>query len=156
MKPISSVIEFGDNAGKKIKELISEKSIPAKEKVLAYLKSFDPDCVAGMYLVDEVTGETIHSCVEGYEDSEFYWDTREIYHFEKYNLHLDEDFVEYVVNYADRFCPVVKKRIGSEVCYEMVMCLSGFFTPTSIPEVYFERNKETVRTCDACPFSNLE
>lgn len=98
MKEISEVKEFTrDNKHGSIKELIGN-DIPGKEKLLRYLKSFKPDCAAGMILKDEITGEEVGPCVEGYEDGVYYWDTREIYHFEKYNMELKNDFVEYVMN----------------------------------------------------------
>lgn len=98
MKEISKVKEFsGDNSYSSIKELIG-KYIPEKDKILKYLKSFSPDCAAGMCLVDEITGEEVGIGVEGYEDGVYYWDTREIYHFEKYNMELQNDFLEYVLS----------------------------------------------------------
>lgn len=97
MREISFVREFGNERGKPIKEMVSKNEIQGKDKVLRYLKSFDPDCAAGMSLVDEVTGDTIDLGVSGYEDGVYYWDTREIYHFDKYNLELNTDFVEYVL-----------------------------------------------------------
>lgn len=98
MKPISSVREFsGENTDRPIRELISNYPIDKKEHILKYLKSFDPDSAAGMSLIDEITGEPVGSGVNGYEDSEFFWDSREIYHFENYNLELNQDFIEHVL-----------------------------------------------------------
>lgn len=99
MKEISKVKEFsGDSAHKSIKEQIRDDEIEGKQKILKYLKSFHSDSAAGMSLVDEITGKTQKSGVEGFEDGLFYWDTREIYHFEKYNLELNEDFIQHVLN----------------------------------------------------------
>lgn len=98
MREISHVSEFGSETGKPIREMISNNVIPKKEKILKYLKSFEPDCAAGMSLVDEITGDVINSGVLGYEDGVFYWDTREIYHFDKYNLELDTDFVKHILD----------------------------------------------------------
>ena len=98
MKEISKVKEFsGDNTHRTIKELVG-KEVTEKEKILRYLKSFDPDCAAGMVLVDEITREEVGNGVEGYDDGVYYWDTREIYHFEKYNMELQKDFIDYVMN----------------------------------------------------------
>ncbi len=98
MKEISNVREFtGDETAKPIKELIQNTAIDGKEKIVAYLKSFKPDCAAGMSLTDEISGEIIKAGVNGYEDGLYYWDTRYIYHFEKYNLKLNDDFVCYVL-----------------------------------------------------------
>lgn len=98
MKAISNVREFTNNIDhKKIEELISDEEIPQKRKVLEYLKSFDPDCAAGMLIQDEVIGKAVNACVEGYEDGQYFWDSRYIYHFEKYNLKLSEDFIKHVL-----------------------------------------------------------
>ena len=99
MKEISNVREFTrDETARPIKELIQDRAVDDKDKILEYLKAFEPDCAAGMSLVDEVTGEIIDTGVNGYEDGQYYWDTRHIYHFEKYNLKLDNDFIAYVLN----------------------------------------------------------
>lgn len=59
-------------------------------------------------------------------------------------------------SYEDRYCPVAKKKIGSETCYEMVMCICGCFKASSVPEVDFEVNEETKKICDACPYSDID
>lgn len=59
-------------------------------------------------------------------------------------------------SYDDRYCPIAKRKIDSETCYEMVMCIDGCFKPSSVPEVEFEVNEETKKACDACPYSDLE
>lgn len=87
MKNISIVREFNDNENAlSIKNKVSRNAIKDNEKILKYLKSFEPFCAAGMSLIDEITGEITSLGVNGYEDGEFVWDIREIYHFEKYNL----------------------------------------------------------------------
>lgn len=99
MKEISRIREFsGDEACESITKQIRDNAPEDKEKILGYLKSFPADCAAGMSLVDEITGETQNIGVEGYEDGEFYWDTREIYHFEKYNIKLNADFMQHVLS----------------------------------------------------------
>lgn len=80
-----------------IRELISDVPIQGKKYVLKYLKSFEPDCAAGMSLIDEITGKAVGTGVNGYGDLEFFWDSREIYHFEKYNLELNQDFLKYIL-----------------------------------------------------------
>lgn len=98
MKEVSNVKEFtGEENDEPIKNLVQDRTIEEKSRVLAYMKSFKPDCAAGMSLKDEMTGEVLDSGVSGYEDGVFYWDTRHIYHFEKYNLKLNDDFIEHVL-----------------------------------------------------------
>ena len=99
MKEICNIKEFSNNGNlPSVKEAMSNTEIVAKNKVLQYLKSFNADCAAGMSLVDEVTGETLKSGVNGYNDGEYFWDTRHIYHFEKYNMKLNDDFIKYVLS----------------------------------------------------------
>ena len=59
-------------------------------------------------------------------------------------------------NHEDRYCPIAKKNIDSEVCYEMVMCLTSGFKTSSVPEVDFTNDTNTKKICDACPYSDLE
>lgn len=56
----------------------------------------------------------------------------------------------------DRYCPVAKRDIDSEICYEMVMCICGCFKASSVPEVEFTVNEETKKICDNCPYSDLD
>ena len=85
MKEIANAMKFDKN------------EIAQKKDVLAYLKSFEPQWAAGMLLVDEVTKETMGEGVKGYEDGEYFWDSRDIYHFEKYNLIL-KAFIKHVIS----------------------------------------------------------
>ena len=56
----------------------------------------------------------------------------------------------------DRYCPIAGTEIGSEVCYEVVMCLTSGFNPASVPEVDFKNDDKTRAICDKCPYSDLE
>lgn len=59
-------------------------------------------------------------------------------------------------SHDDRFCPIAQKEIDSEVCYEVVMCLTSGFSASSVPEVEFKNDSSTRLLCDSCPYSNLE
>jgi len=71
---------------------ISTNEIKGKETVLQYLKSGSDAGVRCSAVYDFVekasTGKTIHC----YTDGEFEWDDLEIYHFENYNLRLEDEF----------------------------------------------------------------
>ena len=56
----------------------------------------------------------------------------------------------------DRHCPIAKREIGSEICYEIVMCLTSGFRPSSVPEVDFRNDEETKEICNNCPYSDLD
>ncbi len=55
----------------------------------------------------------------------------------------------------DRYCPIADREIGSEVCYEIVMCLTCGFKTSSVPEVDFKNDERTRNMCDICPYSDL-
>lgn len=73
------------------------QKISDKQKVLNYLSSFKPDCVAAGKVYDCVKGEFTDITIEGYEDGEYYWETTQIYYFDKYDIKLDDDFVRKVI-----------------------------------------------------------
>lgn len=52
------------------------------------------------------------------------------------------------------YCPLAKKNIDSEVCYEIIMCLYNGFSPSSVPEVEFKNSKETKGICEGCKHSD--
>ena len=67
-----------------------------KEQVLAYLKNGELASIGGL-VTDFGTGEWTNIENLDYENGEFYWCTSDIYHFEKYDLKLRDDFVRYVL-----------------------------------------------------------
>ncbi len=74
-------------------EMINESPVDRKDDILKYMKSGKDDGVRCSSIYDFVlgcsTGDTIHC----YKDDEFEWDDTEIYHFEKYNILLDPQFI---------------------------------------------------------------
>ena len=70
-----------------------------KQRVLKFLKSLPWYCAASGYFNDVVTGELIESIsLVAYKSGQWSWNSRDIYHFEKYNLELDPEFIQYVLN----------------------------------------------------------
>lgn len=61
-----------------------------------------------------------------------------------------------MISHEERYCPIAKHMIDEDVCYEVVMCLTSGFKPSSVPEVDFENNEQTRRICDECPYSNWD
>lgn len=99
MKSISNYRDFTKNPNSLIDSFnnVSE----SKKLILNYLNSFKPICASGMWLKDEIDGSIINIQVLGYSDGEYLWDTREIYHFEKYDMKLNDDFIKYVLSRKD-------------------------------------------------------
>lgn len=97
MKFISKCIEFETDNRQHLIDTLSENSISNKNDILEYLKSGSDDGVLCSsvfdYVISRSTGDTVHC----YTDGEYFWDDREIYHFEKYNMKLDDEFVNHIL-----------------------------------------------------------
>lgn len=63
-----------------------------KDKILKYLKSWEIFAVAGM-VHDCVTGERLKIENVGYNDGQYVWSEQDIYHIEKYNAAVTEEFL---------------------------------------------------------------
>ena len=72
-----------------------------KQKVLRYLKHGKHPIVAPMFYKDR---ETNKPAVEAYylDDGVYTWSSDIIYHFEKYNYPLPDDFIEYVLSNSEK------------------------------------------------------
>lgn len=70
---------------------------PRKRELLAYLKGFPIVAAAACYTEDMVAGEDTRECLCAYDDGEYCWDTRDIYHLEQYDLELAPEFCEHVL-----------------------------------------------------------
>ena len=67
---------------------------PAKKRaILDYMKSFDPFAVAGM-VYDCRTGVKLRTENVGYNDGKFMWSEQDIYHIDKYNASVTEEFLK--------------------------------------------------------------
>ena len=62
------------------------------------MKSFSPSLFTSAPVIDVFTDEEVTTADNGYSDGEYTWYESEIYHFDKYNLKLNDDFIEYVLN----------------------------------------------------------
>ncbi|MGN1137094.1 MAG: hypothetical protein ACI4SF_12855 [Oscillospiraceae bacterium] len=57
---------------------------------------------------------------------------------------------------SDRMCPVFKREIDCDLCYESIMALSKAVKVSSVPELSEIENIEEARIiCDKCPYSDL-
>ncbi|MEF9941822.1 MAG: hypothetical protein RSA90_02345 [Lachnospiraceae bacterium] len=55
---------------------------------------------------------------------------------------------------ADHYCPAYNKIISADLCYDSMMCLTGFFKESSTKELSeLEEIEEARRKCNACPYS---
>ena len=57
---------------------------------------------------------------------------------------------------ACRYCPVYKRMIDADLCYDSLCCLSGEFKISSTPELSEVQDIEKARKiCAECPYSDL-
>ena len=55
---------------------------------------------------------------------------------------------------ADHYCPVYKKVICADLCYDSLCCLGRLFKISSTPELHEVEDIETARKiCEDCPYS---
>ncbi len=72
-------------------------SVNDKKKIIAYMKSPEPDTALGLVWDCVEAKETREENV-GYEDNTFMWSSQDIYHIEKYNAAVTEDFLKHILN----------------------------------------------------------
>lgn len=90
--------DLDDISKEELKAITCDKEIPEKHKVLEYLKSFGKTACTTARVVDLFTGEEQSFIDDARSDGVYLWRDSEIYHFEKYNLKLNDDFIEHVLN----------------------------------------------------------
>lgn len=57
---------------------------------------------------------------------------------------------------ADHYCPVYKRVISADLCYDSLCCLGRLFKISSTPELQKVEDIETARkVCEDCPYSDL-
>ena len=74
---------------------------PIKEKkiITQFLKNFKPNFATSGFIMDYVKNQKIEKHYNmGYEYNGFYWNEEDIYHFIKYNMPLNQDFIDYVIS----------------------------------------------------------
>ncbi len=73
--------------------------VPYKNILLKYLRSFKPNFAFGANIHDYVTNTDVKDRYNaGYEYNGYFWTETDIYHFEKYNMPLKQEFINYVLN----------------------------------------------------------
>ena len=57
---------------------------------------------------------------------------------------------------SDHFCPVYKKVVSVDLCYDSLCCLNGMFKISSTKELLeIEDIEEAINLCKKCPYSDL-
>lgn len=81
-----------------LKAIMCDIEIPGKQKVVNYLKSFEKNAYTTQPVIDVLTGEKLNFINDMRSDGVYSWFDSEIYHFEKYNIKLDDNFIQYVLS----------------------------------------------------------
>ena len=98
MKFIADYKEFGGNPHKSVIDYVSPISIDKKELILRYLYNGSDDGIRCSSVRDYVTETSLPQTTRLFTDGEYFWDSEEIYHFKKYNIPLNNDFILKVLN----------------------------------------------------------
>ena len=69
-----------------------------KALLLQYMKSFSPCAFTSEPVRDIFSGKIVVDADNARSDGEYRWCESEIYHFEKYNLKINDDFVHHVLS----------------------------------------------------------
>lgn len=99
MLPIAKVKLYGKVDVEDLKYNLSDSSHLSKSLILKYLKKdkFISSCTTEK-VFDFIKKEETNIPMVSYHDDQYYWDDRHIYYFEKYNLKLNDDFVQHVLS----------------------------------------------------------
>lgn len=89
---VDSITPFEDKPYAFTKKKYSDDE---KKRVLDYMKSKEPDTALGL-IWDCVEGKEIRQENVGFEDGEFMWSSQDMYHIEKYDAAVRDDFLKKV------------------------------------------------------------
>lgn len=94
------LFEFDINkiSAEDLRENISHEKIPDKDKIVAFLRSSSPVAYSSAPVIDKLDGTKTKYMDNLRQCDDFRWSESEIYHFEKYNLRANNDFIQYVLN----------------------------------------------------------
>lgn len=72
---------------------------PQKNRIIEYLKASQP-CAACGLIFDCVKGEDVKQENVGYCNDSYMWTSQDVYHIEKYDAAVSEDFLKEVLGVA--------------------------------------------------------
>lgn len=83
-----------------VRDFITDEELYDKAKVIAYLKSQKRVAGCPRAAIDCLTGAEIAPSYSVFTDGEYDWCDFLIYHIEKYNIVLPQDFIEHIMKKA--------------------------------------------------------
>lgn len=98
MERITPVWLYSKVNVEELKDNLSKTECKYKQIILEYLKNLNfRTAYTTERVFDFVKNKETDIPMVAYEDEKYYWDDREIYYFEKYNLKLNDNFIQYVI-----------------------------------------------------------
>ena len=97
-KFINNYKEFGHKTEISFLNHISKEPLKEKTIILNYLKGFPNYAIRCCTLNDFVEEKIYSPSVYLHFDGEYIWNDEETYHFEKYNMELNPDFIKKVMD----------------------------------------------------------
>ena len=82
-----------------LKEITSYIEMTQNEIILRYFKEHNSEtAIITCASTDYISGEKLSDSVTCFNDGEYCWTSEEIYHFEKYDLKLNDDVIRYILS----------------------------------------------------------
>ena len=78
-------------------KVTSETEISCKSVIAEYMRKYGPCAFTSEPVYDKLTGEKVFGADNAHTDGKYIWYETEIYHFNKYNIKLNDDFIEHVL-----------------------------------------------------------
>jgi hypothetical protein len=99
MKDISTYREMTENPhDNSVKDFIGFH-FDKKERILSYFNTYSTaNAVITCMATDYITGEKLSESVKCFDDGIYLWTNEEVHLFKKYDLKLNDDFIEYVLS----------------------------------------------------------
>lgn len=99
-KSICNYKEFDDKSNyPSVKTAIGSRN-KNRDMILAYFKQFEPVVAVARPVTDYISDEKQKESVLGYTDGVYWWTNEEVYHFEKYDLKLNDSFIRHILNHS--------------------------------------------------------
>ena len=99
MKSLIHFDEFGKGMGfPSMREFFCDETYFGMDKIVEYLQNGRTTYVTAAECEDVFTNQRISGVRSGMTDGNYSWNNTLAYYVKKYNLKLDDDFIQYVLN----------------------------------------------------------
>ena len=90
--------EISEMKASELKNCFSVEPVSHKDKILSYMKNTPVVAATTALVTDYITKEQFYKANNAHSAGVYQWYEDEIYHFEKYNLKLNDDFIQHVLS----------------------------------------------------------